>query len=284
MRVRISYWLSRLADPRSRRAAVRGLLVLAAAGFALTMLVLAALGAGTDRWFFVLVVWFALIFIPLWLLTAAFETLGPALRGRLAVRLAARPDRYESAADTTLMVEDLFARHVVMPRIATPLETAKAREAAAALAVRANRRASAPDALRAALIGCLACVESWVQDLGTQAAHSPDIQARWGDVRALSALAGLCQAVMAVLEDQTGRPLAIGPDGRSVRALLEAVLDYCDDLALRVDAPPWGEPPLGPRADPETTARLRDVWQAYAATPSPAPTPLRAFLTAALPD
>jgi len=280
--VQISFWLSRLADPGRRRAAVRGLVALAAAGFGLTMLVLAASGRGTDRWFFVLVVWLALVFVPLWLVTAAFETLGALLRGRAAARLAGRPDRYQTPAGATLMVEELFARHVVMPRISTPAEIAKAREAAAALAVRATRRPPPPDPLPAALTACLACIESWGRELGDQAVGSVEIQARWGSVRALAALAGMCRAVVAVMEDRTGRPLTAGEDGRSCTAFLEDALDYCDDLALEVAAPPWPEAALGLRVGPGVTAGLRDAWLAYVATPPPAPTALEAFLAVAL--
>jgi hypothetical protein len=284
--VRASYWLSRLGDAAQRRQTIRWLFAVALAGFAVTMLVAAAAGRGTDRWFFFLVIWLALFFLPLWLITAAFETLGPVLRRRLAHGLAGRQDRYGHLAGAAVMVEDLFARRVVMPRIATPHQGRKAREAAVALILLSDRGGREPDTLQVVVERCLAAVEAWGRALGPWAAAEAgeDIQARWGQVRAFAALTALTKTLLAVFEDRTGGGLPPGRDGRSPHAFLDSALDYSDELALQVDASPWGEPPLAAAADPERATRLRQAWQLYADAPQPAAAALKAFLAAALAD
>ncbi len=276
-------WLSRLGDARERRRAIRWLAALALGGFGLTMLVLIAAGRGTERWFFVLVVWLGLIFIPLWLVTAAFESLGPALRVRMARDLAGRLDRSGSLPGIAILVEELFAQRVVMPRIATPQQAHKAREAAVALVVLANRRPGALETLQEVVGRCLVGVEAWARDLSGTAASAPlNIQARWGSVRALAAFAALSQTLVAVYENRSGRDIWPDLDGRSLHVFLDAALDHCDELALRVDSTPWEEPPLGLPADPETSA-VRGAWQRYVDAPQPAPAALEAFLGAVLP-
>jgi len=283
--VRVPFWLSRLGDARERRRAIGWLAALALGGFGLTMLFLTATGQGTDRWFFILVVWLALIFIPLWLVTAAFETLGPALRVRMARNLAGRLDRYGSLPGTAVLVEDLFAKQVVMPRITTPPQAYKVREAAVALVVLANRQPPALETLHEVVGRCLGGVEAWARDLGGWAAAAADpenIQVRWGTVRALAALAALSKTLVAVYEDRSGR---VWPDldGRSLHAFLDAALDHCDELALRVEVTPWEEPALGLAADPEAVTHLRHTWQRYVDAPQPAPAALQAFLGVVLP-
>jgi hypothetical protein len=283
--VRASFWLSRLGDARERRRAIRWLVTLALGGFGLTMFVLIASGRGTDRWFFILVVWLALIFIPLWLVTAAFETLGPALRVRMARHLAGRLDRYGRLPGTAVLVEDLFAKQVVMPRITTPPQAYKAREAAVALVVLAHRQPPALETLQEVVGRCLVGVEAWARDLGgwTAASAPENIQARWGTVRALAALAALSKTLVAVYEDRSGRDLWPDLDDRSLHAFLDAALDYCDELALQVEVTPWEEPALGLPADPEAAAHLRHAWQRYVDAPQPAPAALQAFLGEVLP-
>ncbi len=283
--MRASFWLSHLGDPRRRRAVSRGLFVLSLAGFVVTMLVLGATGSGTDRWFFVLTIWLVLFFLPLWLLLAAFEALGPALRTRMVGRLVNRPDRYATPAGTSLMVDDLFSRRVVLPRIATPHQAQKAREAAAAIVVQSKRAPAALDALQETATRCVVGVDAWTQDLSRWAAGTAaeNIQARWGAVRALVALATLSKTLLAVYEDWAGHSAWPGLDGRSLHAFLDTVLDYCDDVALQVEILPWQEAPLDLPADPAETRRLREAWQAYADLPAPAPAALEAFLAVAAP-
>lgn len=290
--VRASLWLAQLADAGTRRRTISWLLAAAFGGFGLTMLLLIAGGRSTDRWLFVLAVWLALVFVPLWLTTAAFETLGPALRVRLVRRLLERPDRYEIPGTSALLVAHLFARHVVLPRIATPREGARAREAASAVLDRARVSPSPQGALRAAIARCLVGVEEWARELGAWAAATPEnVQARWEAVRALAALAALGKTLVAVYEDQTGRAPWPGPergsphaflDAESSHAFLDAALDYCDELALRVEVAPWEEPPLDLPLDPGG-ARLREAWQRYAGASAPTPETLEAWLAEIFP-
>lgn len=281
----IRFWLSRLGEARHRRTATRWLLTLALGGFGLTMLVLIATGRGTGRWFFALAVWLALIFIPLWLVTQVFQTLGPTLRRRLSAGLAGREDRYRRPSTVTLIVEDLLERQVVMPRIATPVAAQKARDAAVALVVRANRQGDVLETLRGSLTRCLVGVEAWARDVGgwAAAAAPENIQARWGTVRALAALAALSKTLVAVYEDRAGGGVGPHLDGRSLHLFLDNTLDFCDDLALQVEVPAWEEPPLDLPPDPAVPAQIRQAWQHYADTPEPAPTALEAFLAVALP-
>ncbi len=281
----IRYWLSRLGEARHRRTAIRWLLILTLGGFGLTMFVLIATGRGTGRWFFALAVWLALIFIPLWLVTQVFQTLGPSLHRRLTARLTGREDRYRHPSTVTLIVEDLFERQVVMPRIATPVTAQKARQAAVALVVRANRQGDALETLRSSLTRCLVEVEAWARDVGgwAAAAAPENIQARWETVRALAALAALSKTLVAVYEDRAGGTLWPHLDGRSLHMFLDSTLDFCDDLAIQVEVGAWEEPPLDLPPDPAAPAQIRQAWQHYADTPEPAPTALEAFLAVVLP-
>src|SRR5216117_1966377 len=113
--------LSTLGDTETRRRAARSLAVLCGIGYALTIVVMAGTGLGLRRWFFALLVWGALIYIPLRILLEAFQTIAPAMRQRLIAQTATRPDRYASRAAIELVVDGLLGRSVIMPRIATPV-------------------------------------------------------------------------------------------------------------------------------------------------------------------
>ncbi|MGH7753816.1 MAG: hypothetical protein ACREN5_13465 [Gemmatimonadales bacterium] len=284
MVVSVRFWLSRLGEERARRAATRWVLLVSLAGFGLTLLVFAATGRGTGQWFFLLVVWIGLVFLPLWLLTQAFQSIGPALRRGLTGTAAERADRYRYPSTVTLVVEQLFERNVLMPRIATPELAAKAREAAAAIVARVGR--GAPGGVGAPLTECLAAVSAWTKDLSRWAASEAGehIQARWAEVRALAALAALAKTLMAVGEDQRRlSPGAAMEDADAIHAFLDAVLDHCDRLALDVEAAPWIEPFPGLfDALPEPGDTLRGLWQRYVETPPPAPSALEAFVQATL--
>src|SRR5207244_2410648 len=88
----------------------------------------------------------------------AIQTLAPAMRQRLIAQTATRPDRYASRAAIELVVDGLLGRSVIMPRIATPVQQAKAREGAVAVLERVGGRSA--DIAAAALHG-LAAVERW---------------------------------------------------------------------------------------------------------------------------
>ncbi len=288
----VRFWLSRLGEERARRAATRWILLASLAGFAITLLLFIATGRGTGQWFFLLVVWIGLVFLPLWLLTQAFQSLGPALRRGLTGAATARADRYRGPSTVTLVVEHLFDRHVLMPRIATPELAVKAREAAAVIVMRTGRGAAT--SVGAPLTSCLAEVNAWTRSLSRWAATDAGehIQARWAEVRALAALAALTKTLLAVSEDQRLSPGGVlqgtnpipGVEGAGVvHTFLDAVLDHCDRLALEVEAPPWVDPFSGLfEALPRPGDSLRGLWQRYIETPPPAPSALEAFVQATL--
>src|SRR3989475_11704409 len=116
--------LSNLGDAEARRRAARTLAVLCAIGYALTIMVMAGTGLGLRRWFFALLVWGALIYIPLRILLEAFHTIAPAMRQRLIAQTATRPARYASRAALEVAAEGLLGGRVVVPRCETPVARA----------------------------------------------------------------------------------------------------------------------------------------------------------------
>jgi hypothetical protein len=259
---------TRLADPDGHRAATRGLAAACALGYAVTLGILAARGDGLQRWFFWLLVWVALAYIPLRILLDAARTGAAQVRRQMAARAAVRPDRYRDRQSLDLVVEGLLARSVVLPRIATPAQARQAKEAAVAVL----RRASGAE-LRQAATRCLATVETWVADLADWSAHQApaNIQARWADVRALAGLAALARVLAAAYEDQSGHPFAAGPlDSREVAAYLDACLEFCDRLALEVDVVPWTEPAPVLAVDGPVREHTRSAWRAYSSAAPPA--------------
>lgn len=277
----IRYRLSAMTSERGRRSAVHWVAGMTAAGFTVTMLVLAATGGPTQLWPFVLIVWGILIFIPLWLIIQAFQTLGPSLRRRIAQTAAAREDRYDRPASASLVVEEMFGRHVVMPRIATPLQGEKALEAATALVLRTSRGRDSVELLRSGITRCLQGVDGWIREVTRYAAQeAPDsIQARWSTVRALAALAAMSKALVAVYDDRAPAYATLPVDGRSLHGFLDSALDFCDDLALQVEVAEWEEPPLDLPEDTETIQRLCAAWQEYADAAPPARQALETFLS-----
>ena len=274
--------LSTLGDTETRRRAARALAVLCGIGYALTVVVMAGTGVGLRRWFFALLVWGAIIYIPLRILLEAFQTIAPAMRQRLIAQTATRPDRYASRAAIELVVDGLLGRSVIMPRIATPVQQAKAREGAVAVLERVGGRSA--DIAAAALHG-LAAVERWVTHLASwsQAAAAGNIQARWADVRALVGLAVATEVLIAAYEDGTGNRFAPGSlHGGAAVAYLETCLDFCDQLALDVDTVPWTEPGLRLDVDPSLRDQTRAVWKAFSETPSPALAARKAFVDTVL--
>src|SRR5438552_297867 len=239
-------------------------------------------GLGLRRWFFALLVWGALIYIPLRILLEAFQTIAPAMRQRLIAQTATRPDRYASRAAIELVVDGLLGRSVIMPRIATPVQQAKAREGAVAVLERVGGRSA--DIAAAALHG-LAAVERWVTHLASwsQVAAAGNIQARWADVRALVGLAVATEVLIAAYEDGTGNRFAPGSlHGGAAVAYLETCLDFCDQLALDVDVVPWTEPGLRLDVDPSLRHQTRPAWKAFSETPSPALAARKAFVETVL--
>ena len=270
--------LSTLGDTEIRRRAARALAVLCGIGYALTLAIMAAAGIGLRRWFFVLLVWGALIYIPLRILLEALQTIAPAMRQRLITQTATRADRYVHRGSIELMVDGLLGRRVIMPRIATPTQQAKAREGAVAVLLRAHGRSAE---IATAAECCLAAVEHWVTHLASWSAAQAggNIQARWADVRALVGLAVATEVLIAAYEDGAGSRFAAGSlQGDTATAYLETSLDFCDQLALDEDVVPWTEPELRLAVDPSLRDQARAAWKTFSETPSPALAARNAFV------
>jgi hypothetical protein len=263
--------VSRLASAQTRGSAARGLATLCTLGFLITMLVLAGRGA-LERWFFVMLVWGLLVYVPLRIALEAAGTLAPTLRRRLAAEVVLDAGRFNSVAAAELTVDRLLERDVVMPRISTPLQREKARDGALAvlLALRAET-----GGLQAAVVTARACLDRWVTDIGpwAQREAGQNIQARWREVRALAAMAAMTKVLAAVDAASAG-----GSQERGRADFFDACLDYCDDLALEVDVRLWDGPPLDLRINAEHAATIRDAWRTYAETGAPALEPRKAFL------
>ncbi len=275
--------LSTLADADTRRATARALGMVCVTGCALTLLVMTASGAGLHNWFFALLVWSVLIYVPLRILLEALQTVAPGARQQLIAQTAVRGDRYDSRSSIVLVVDGLSARTVMMPRIATPAQHAKAKEGAVAILVRTHDDTGAGIGL--AVLRCLAAVEGWIAQIASRsAAHAAEnIQARWTDVRALAGLAALTRILIAAYEDRTGRGFTAGSlDGEAAAAYLDACLDFCDQLALEVDVAPWTEPGLHLDVAVGMRGETRAAWEAFSGTTSPALDARNAFADAVL--
>ncbi|MGH2668058.1 MAG: hypothetical protein ACRDH5_02880, partial [bacterium] len=235
-------------------------------GFATSLGVLAALGYGADRWVFVLVVWAVLVFIPLRIAIEALQTVGVRMREAVADRVAADPRRYERPELIPILVRRLFARNVTMPRITTPAQARKAREAASAIMRRAGSAGGSAPALAGAMSATVAAVELEAVALSAAAsgAAADDIQSRWEGARALGALAAMIQVLAAAYADRWGGlPSLPGLGDRPLRDYLESALDYCDEAALKVDALPWTEPLLGATSTAADADDVRTAWRAF---------------------
>lgn len=278
--------LSHLADAGTRRALARWLLLLCGFGFLASLVVLALLGYGLDRWLFLLVVWAALLFIPLRILIEALQPLGVRMRASVAGHAAADPRRYERPELLPIVVGSLFAREVTMPRIAGPQHAHQARQAATAILGRTAGGVDAAEKLRGAIGASLAAAAHEAVQISAAATGvaSDDIQARWEGARALGALAALTQVLAAAYTERWGTPPVLPElEGRSLRDYLDAALDYCDEAALQVDALSWTEPPLVPSMSAGVVEDVRAAWHAFLAAGTPAPRALEAFLATVLP-
>lgn len=273
--------LARLADPSARATAARWLLAGCALGFAITLVGLALTHQAGARWLFALVVWSTLVYLPLRLLMEAVGSLAPGLRRAVAARVAADPDRYRRPAWRELMVGDLYAREVVLPRIAHPVQARQIREAAVEIIGRAMGRPEPRAAVRDVIRGLVAAIGHAGPALSARAtgAAAAPIQARWEDARALGALAGLARLLAAAHTDQWDVPPEI-PElgGRALSVYLEAAVDYCDEAALEVEAVPWTEPSLSSSEDAADAGTVWARWTAFVAAGSPAPRALAALL------
>ncbi len=281
----LRFALSNLTKSEARQTVARWLIVLCAAGYLFTLSVMFATGGGLRRWFGALLVWALIFYLPLRILLETFQTLGPRLRRNLVSQVAGLPSRYANRASVELIVDGLFEREIVMPRIAKPVQTAKAKEGAVAVLLRVGQGDVVH--FREAVVRCLATVDRWVAEIAEWSARAvPDnIQARWADLRALVSLTAQTKTLIAAYRDRSSESFAIPRlDGGSVGRYLDACLDYCDDLALKVDAQPWTEPPLGLMITPEVGEEMRRAWVRFCETASPALEAREAFVNVLLPQ
>lgn len=276
----IRFALSNLTRADARQSAARWLLLLCAFGYGLTLSVLFARGGGLRDWLFALFAWGLFVYLPLRILLEAFQSIAPRIRRSLVAQTLGQPRRYAMRPSVELLVDRMLDREVVMPRIATPLQRMKAHDGAVAVLLRLGREDLASH--RGATIRCLAVIDRWVAELGADT--SGPIQARWASLRALAALAALTRILLAAYHDRAGAPLTVpNLQDRSLEAYLDACLDYCDELALKVDALPWTEPPLELPPQAATSEVVRGAWSTFAQTEPPAVEARDAFLTALVP-
>jgi hypothetical protein len=279
--------LSQLADRDTRTAAGWWLLAFCAAGFAVTLGILVWRGAGLDRWVFVLLVWGVLVFVPLRIALESMQTLGVGMRHAVAGRVSANPRRYDDPIMLPVTVRALAERDALLPRICLPQHARQAREAATALVARTGTGAAAASRHRRAIAALVAATADEAAALSASATGSAadNIQARWDAARALGALGALVRILVAAYTDRWGVPPAV-PElaGRDLREYLDALLDYCDEAALQVDALPWTEPPLDAEASHERLEEVRQTWRAFLAAGLPAPRALEAFVSTVLAD
>lgn len=279
----LQLFLSTLGSADARRGAARVLLIACAAGYGLTLAVMATAGTGLGRWFFALLVWALLVFVPLRIALEALQTIAPAIRRRLVAQTGRRANRYATRASLELVVDGLFADDVVMPRIATPAQAQKAREGTVAVLLRTGGDDAA--GIHTAAVRCVAAVERWMVDASNRSAReaAANVQARWADIRALTGLAVATKMLVAAYRDRHGRPFAAGAlDGETADAYLDTCLDFCDRLALEVDVARWDAIPLELNVDKRRCTALRAAWTAFHDTPSPAVAKRRAFVDAVL--
>ncbi len=286
----VRYALSALGRPAARRAFGRTWAWVCAAGAGVTVLVV-----GPRHAFFAVVIWAVCVFAPVRIAVEVLHSRGPVMRRELMRTVEEREDRYASPERVALMVEALFAKEVLLPRLAPPDLREKVIDAAARVSQAAHRdRAGPPAVLHASMI-CAALLRRWTDSIAAgEAGASPgsangaaprtmwdshtSVQDQWGTLRAVAGLAALTKTLIAVYEDSAGAP---SEHGTPVRALSEAAMDYVDQVGLRMDGPAWEiEGPAFHALPPERLSRLAETWATFCAAPLPAPRRLRAFVEA----
>jgi hypothetical protein len=272
-------WLAQLASPDARRTVRLWLLGATLSGLALTLLLLSLLGILAERWFIAATAWIALFYLPLRTLLETSTAWGDRLKRSLVEGVRRRADRYRSPGSLALMVEWLFDRDVLMPRIARPEASGKVKAAAVGALRRAMRSGNPPESLHRATTLCLGVVNRWADHLALEVSVAPgaaqNIQATWSGTRALAALAALAGILTGAYEDMTGEAFTLGSlDGERIRTFLNECMDYCDQVAFHLEGPPW-EPPLPLRRlteelREEIALALTAAWQEYLAKTGPA--------------
>ena len=286
----LRYALSTLGRPAARRAFGRTWMWVCAAGAFVTIV-----AVGPRHAFFAVAVWAICIFAPLRIAVEALHSRGPAIRRELMRSIEDRDDRYANPERVALMVEALFAKEVLLPRLAPPDLRDKVIDAAARVSQSVLRDRGGPPAVLSAATVCAALLRRWTDAIAAGEAEAPpgdangagpgtlwdsqtSVQDQWGTLRAVAGLAALTKTLIAVYEDSAG---VHSEHGASVRALSEAAMDYVDQLGLRLDGPAWDvEGPAFQALPPERLNRLAETWTTFCAAPAPAPRRLRAFVEA----
>ncbi len=262
-------FLQRLSTSQGRRGANRWLLVGCATGFGLSGVVF-----GWDRWFFLLMLWAGVVYIPL---RIALEWLGA--KGRRQRARAGLPDRI-TPATLPLAAQFLLDREVLLPRIVTRPFVEKAQEAAVELGRWALARDPSGEELRKAAVRLAAVADGWMAELGAawlEDTEAQSIQARWRDIRLLSVLMATTRVLAALYEEVAHQPFyGPGMDAEALRTFVDRSLDFLDRAALEPDLPAWEGTLLGiwtPQA-----RVLRERWEAFCEVSGPARRRLEAML------
>jgi hypothetical protein len=265
--VNISVLLSGLATAEGRRRFGLWMAGVCIAGALVTAGVL-----GWHRWFFALTLWLGGIYIPLRLVA---EVLGARARRIQSGFTRLLPDLI-TRDNLPLVAQGLYDRHVLMPRVVTPPYAAKVSETVVAVASEAFDRGEADEEIRRAAVRLAAVADGWMSEmrLGREGEpESANIQARWHDVRSLSALAAATRVLVSLYEEVAHQPF-YGPaiDAQQIRDFLDESLEYLDRAAIDPDVPAWTGSLLG-LWSPES-AELRARWDAFATVQGPAPSRL----------
>lgn len=257
-------------DPGFRQTAARWLVVVATAG-----IVASLLAFGRERLFIVAVIWIGLLYLPARLALEALAS-GPA-RERLRETVAGSPDRYRSHASVALVVEHIYARQIVMPRIVGRRIDEKVQRPAVAVVMWGGRDRAR--AVRDTAVRAVAAAEWGAGRLG--GTLEQPIQERWQRIRAVAGICALGGVLVSVYEDLSGEPFAVGTTtATDVRGFVDACLDFCDQVGLDLPGPAWEPLALVPALADGVADALLSTYSTYVETKEPAPTPLRAFLDA----
>ncbi|MDR5708708.1 MAG: hypothetical protein QN172_03645 [Armatimonadota bacterium] len=262
-------FLHRLSTPEGRRRTNRWLVAACGVGFGLS-----GLTFGWDRWFFLLMVWSGVVYIPLRLALEWLGSRGRRQRQRYRLNL---PDRI-TPTNLPLAAQALWDREVLLPRIVPPPIAEKAQLAVVTLGRRALDRDPSGEGIRKLAVRLAAIADGWMAELSAtwpEEAHS--IQARWRDVRMLSALMATAR-VLACLYEEVARQPFYGPgiNAEALRTFVDHSLDFLDLAALDPELPSWRGELLG-LWTPEAGV-VRERWEAYCETPGPASQAMEALL------
>ncbi len=264
-------FLHRLSTAEGRRRAQRWLLVGCVAGFGLSGVVF-----GWDRWFFLLMLWTGVVYLPLRL---AVEWLGGSGRKQRQRYRVALPDRI-TPANLPVAAQALLDREVLMPRIVTLPFVEKVHEAVVGLGRWILRKDPSGEGIRKVAVRLAAAADGWMAELGNAWQHEIEvqsIQARWRDIRLLAALLATTQVLAALYEEVAREPFhGPGVGAEALRTFVGRSLDFLDRAALEPDLPAWDGTLLGiwtPEAN-----ELRERWTAFCELPGPAPRRLEALL------